>query len=75
MPRRHWDNSERHIPLDDVRLFFHSTCSFVNVSLFAAPTVSPQAGDAPPAGPTIYRQDNRPQQQIFDLDLDLNPDL
>jgi len=38
-------------------------------------TVSPKAGDAPPAGPNIYRQDNRPQQPIFDLDLDLNPDL
>jgi len=39
------------------------------------PTVSPKAGDAPPAGSNIYRQDNRPQQQVFDLDLDLNPDL
>ena len=48
-----------------------------DMSSCTAPTVSPQpkAGDAPPAGPNIYRQDNRPHQQIFDLDLDLNPDL
>ena len=47
------------------------------MSSWTAPTVSPKpkAGDAPPAGPNIYRQDNRPHQQIFDLDLDLNPDL
>jgi len=42
------------------------------------PTVSPKAAEGPPlmgAGSNIYRQDNRPQQQFFDLDLDLNPDL
>jgi len=39
------------------------------------PTVSPEASDAPSAASNIYRQDHRPQQQIFDLDLDLNPDL
>jgi mediator of RNA polymerase II transcription subunit 4 len=41
-------------------------------------TISPKTADAPPlagAGSNIYRQDNRPQQQFFDLDLDLNPDL
>ncbi|KIM90579.1 hypothetical protein PILCRDRAFT_188568 [Piloderma croceum F 1598] len=38
------------------------------------PTMSPKAPDIPPAGSNIYRQDTRPQQ-IFDLDLDLNPDL
>lgn len=45
---------------------------------FAAPTISPKAAEAPPlvgAGSNIYRQDSRPQQQFFDLDLDLNPDL
>ncbi|KAK7031436.1 vitamin-D-receptor interacting mediator subunit 4-domain-containing protein [Favolaschia claudopus] len=47
-------------------------------SVGRAPTVSPpKAPDAHLApGANPYRQDNRgPQMQLFDLDLDLNPDL
>ncbi|KIP04521.1 hypothetical protein PHLGIDRAFT_75795 [Phlebiopsis gigantea 11061_1 CR5-6] len=43
-----------------------------------APTITPRSVELPPhlAGTNPYRQDHRiPQQQIFDLDLDLNPDL
>jgi hypothetical protein len=60
-----------------IRRIWHATSKvgvLIDASLCAAPTVSPKAGHAPP-GPNVYRQDNRPQQQIFDLDLDLNPDL
>ncbi|KZP21057.1 hypothetical protein FIBSPDRAFT_910907 [Athelia psychrophila] len=40
------------------------------------PSPSPKAGEPPlMALGNSYRQDTRPQQQFFDLDLDLNPDL
>ncbi|TFK51855.1 hypothetical protein OE88DRAFT_1628885 [Heliocybe sulcata] len=42
------------------------------------PAVSPPANGGPPIPPgaTIYRPaEQRPQQQVFDFDLDLNPDL
>ncbi|KAJ7623518.1 vitamin-D-receptor interacting mediator subunit 4-domain-containing protein [Roridomyces roridus] len=44
-------------------------------SVGRAPTVSPKAPEAPQHGANPYRQDMRAPQQIFDLDLDLNPDL
>jgi mediator of RNA polymerase II transcription subunit 4 len=67
------------------REFIHSYPTYLDIlpwifylvadsSLHEAPTMSPKAPDIPPAGSNIYRQDARPQQ-IFDLDLDLNPDL
>jgi len=42
-----------------------------------APTVSPKPDEQPQHGfgANPYRMDHRPQQDIFDLDLDLNPDL
>jgi hypothetical protein len=77
MLRRHWDCPARHTPLDDVSLFILGYIYFTwwaDPSLYKAPTMSPKAPDIPTAGSNIYRQDTRPQQ-IFDLDLDLNPDL
>jgi len=47
-------------------------------SIGRAPTVSPKSVERPALiGPSVnpYRHDHRPQQQFFDLDLDLNPDL
>lgn len=47
-------------------------------SVGPSPTASPKPTEAPQhMGPAAnpYRQDLRPQQQFFDLDLDLNPDL
>ena len=43
----------------------------------AAPTVSPKSDGHPQHvfGANPYRMDHRPHQDIFDLDLDLNPDL
>ena len=43
----------------------------------AAPTVSPKSDEKLQHGfgANPYRMDHRPQQGIFDLDLDLNPDL
>ncbi|KLO11611.1 hypothetical protein SCHPADRAFT_830838 [Schizopora paradoxa] len=46
------------------------------ISHFATPTASsdkPEAMAALPANP--YRPDQHPRQEIFDLDLDLNPDF
>ena len=42
-----------------------------------APTVSPKSDEQPQHvfGTNPYRMDHRPQQDFFDLDLDLNPDL
>jgi hypothetical protein len=83
MRRRHLDSLGRRILLDDVSSFLlqasvvllGSSDVLVDPSFPAAPTVSPKAGEVLPVGPNSYRQDHRPQQQIFDLDLDLNPDL
>ena len=43
----------------------------------AAPTVSPKSDEQPQHafGANPYRMDHRPHQDLFDLDLDLNPDL
>ena len=43
---------------------------------FAAPT-PPRSTELAPhmAGVNPYRPEHRPPQQVFDLDLDLNPDL
>ncbi|KAF9785015.1 vitamin-D-receptor interacting mediator subunit 4-domain-containing protein [Thelephora terrestris] len=46
-------------------------------SIGRAPTVSPKTDEQPQHGfgANPYRMDHRPQQEFFDLDLDLNPDL
>lgn len=81
MLKHRWDCSERRTPLVDVSLIdqLHICQRTILILVeLAAPTVSPKAAEGPPlmgAGSNIYRQDNRPQQQFFDLDLDLNPDL
>ena len=43
----------------------------------AAPTVSPKSDGQPQRvfGANPYRMDHRPHQDLFDLELDLNPDL
>jgi mediator of RNA polymerase II transcription subunit 4 len=65
--RKHWISSSFH---DDI-----SYCLLAH----AAPTLSPRVPDLPQKiGPGInpYRPDARlQQQQVFDFDLDLNPDL
>ncbi|EPQ56591.1 hypothetical protein GLOTRDRAFT_39851 [Gloeophyllum trabeum ATCC 11539] len=40
-----------------------------------SPTRPPDGGAHLAPGATVYRPDQRPPQQLFDLDLDLNPDL
>jgi len=57
------------------RLHGSSPCTLM--SSVTAPTVSPKSDDQPQHtfGANPYRMDHRPQQDIFDLDLDLNPDL
>jgi len=43
---------------------------------FPAPTASPDKPDGATAAPANpYRPDQHPRQEIFDLDLDLNPDF
>jgi mediator of RNA polymerase II transcription subunit 4 len=51
--------------------------SLSEVHFLIAPTISPKSVGPTRMGPSAnpYRQDHRPQQQFFDLDLDLNPDL
>ena len=50
---------------------------YILMPFVAAPTVSPKSDEQPQHGfgANPYRMDHRPQQDIFDLDLDLNPDL
>ena len=50
----------------------------VSLTTYAAPTLSPRSVERPAyvGGANAYRPDHRAaQQQVFDLDLDLNPDL
>lgn len=59
------------------RPFIQHPCSQSLDITSPAPTVSPNPVEASHMGPAAnpYRQDHRPPQQFFDLDLDLNPDL
>ena len=61
-------------------LFASSSALYLTAITSVAPTVQPRSVEHPDhlLGPSAnpYRPDLRaPQQQFFDLDLDLNPDL
>jgi len=58
--------------------YTHGSPQSCVLTLFVvAPTVSPKSDEQPQHGfgANPYRMDHRPQQDIFDFDLDLNPDL
>jgi hypothetical protein len=66
----------RFIQFPDVRPWLFRKCSSNLTALITAPTTPPQAIDSPKLVDLHpYRHVHLPQQQFFDLDLDLNPDL
>ena len=71
------DRLEKLIPLAEVCNQSAMVSSCILTLLVPAPTVSPKSDEQPQHGfgANPYRMDHRPQQDIFDLDLDLNPDL